>query len=81
MIATAVVGQSGGRLLLRIQSSRHVLLIICLHSFSTSMEADMSHVKDLVYLCRGTGRTSVTSHSFWKSAKDFDSVAAFLGDK
>ena len=48
MIATAVVGQSGGRLLPRLQSSRHVSLIICLHSFGTSMEADMSHVKDFV---------------------------------
>ena len=53
----------------------------CLNKKAHAGGYSRDHDKAFLYLCRSTGRTSVTSHSFWKSAKDFDSVAAFLGDK
>ena len=52
----------------------------CLNKKAHAGGYSRDHDKAFLYLCRGTGRTSVTSHSFWKSARDFDSVARFLRD-
>ena len=52
----------------------------CLNKKAHAGGYSRDHDKAFLYLCRGTGRTSVTSHSFWKRARDFDSVAGFLRD-
>ena len=52
----------------------------CLNKKAHAGGYSRDHDKAFLYLCRSTGRTSVTSHSFWKSAQAFNSVAGFLGD-
>ena len=52
----------------------------CLNKKAHAGGYSRDHDKAFLYLCRGAGRTSVASHSFSRSAKDFDSVARFLRD-